>query len=160
MTIRRATIEDAAGIADVQSRTWLDAYAGIVEREKLEARIPGRGERWRRILAAGTPTWVASEGEVVAGIMSAGPSRDEGAAGVGELWMLYVAPAAQGRGIGSALTSCAEDQLRAEGFAAATLWVFEQNAVGRAFYERAGWEPDGAGRDDDWAYEIRYRKSL
>lgn len=162
MIIRRATLEDAVGIADVQSRTWLDAYAGIVKHGKLAEKIAGREQRWREILMGGTPTWVAEEDGVVTGIMSAAMSRDEDTApNTGELWMIYVAPEAQGRGIGTALTGEAVKQLRALGCTAATLWVFEANAGARGFYERMGWTWDGGPPvDDDWGPEIRYRRPL
>jgi RimJ/RimL family protein N-acetyltransferase len=44
------------------------------------------------------------------------------------------------------------------------LWVFEENAESRAFYERLGWRPDGGRQVDDFGgahpIEIRYRRSL
>ncbi|MEO6496314.1 MAG: hypothetical protein ABIO51_02400 [Solirubrobacteraceae bacterium] len=39
MIVRPATLDDAGEIADVQTRTWLDAYAGWV----FEANTQGRG---------------------------------------------------------------------------------------------------------------------
>jgi GNAT superfamily N-acetyltransferase len=53
-----------------------------------------------------------------------------------EVWLddLYVAPAAQGAGVGSALLDVVKAQRRA-GFC---LWVFESNTPARAFYARHG----------------------
>jgi ribosomal protein S18 acetylase RimI-like enzyme len=160
--VRRATVQDAAGIADVQVRTWLVAYADIVDRAKLEARAVGREQRWRETLAGGTPTWVAEEDRRIVGIMSAAPSRDEDAPpGTGEVWMIYVAPEAQRRGIGAALMDEALDRLRALGCETATLWVFEANSAARGFYERMGFAHDGGPpNDDQWAPELRYRRAL
>jgi RimJ/RimL family protein N-acetyltransferase len=50
------------------------------------------------------------------------------------------------------------------GFGSAMLWVLEDNARARAFYEAAGWRPDG-GRQLERIistdlYEVRYAKSL
>jgi GNAT superfamily N-acetyltransferase len=160
--VRRATVQDAAGIADVQVRTWRDAYAGIVASAKLEARAVGREQRWCEILAGGTPTWVAEDDGRIVGTMSAAPSRDDDAPPhTGEVWMMYVAPGVQGRGIGAALMDEALSQLRALGCTTATLWVFEANAAARGFYERMGFAHDGGPPNDDpWAPELRYRRAL
>jgi GNAT superfamily N-acetyltransferase len=160
--VRRATVQDAAGIADVQVRTWRDAYAGIVEREKLEARAVGREQHWREILSGGTPTWVADDDGRIVGTMSAAASRDDDAAPhTGEVWLMYVAPEAQGRGIGAALMNEALGRLRALGCETATLWVFEANTAARRFYERMGFAHDGGPPNDDpWAPELRYRRRL
>jgi hypothetical protein len=55
------------------------------------------------------------------------------------------------------LLAAAEDALRP---GTATLWVIERNLVGRSFYERAGWAPDGSRRDAVWGPEVRYAKAL
>ena len=71
---------------------------------------------------------------------------------------LYVAPAAQGRGVGSALFATAQ-QARPGGF---ELWVFRDNSRARRFYEARGCrvirETDGAGNEErtsDVLYEWR-----
>lgn len=67
----------------------------------------------------------------------------------GVLSQLYVAPAWQGRGIGSALLAAA----RAEAQEPLRLWVFARNARARAFYARAGFEveraTDGSGNEEE-----------
>ena len=62
---------------------------------------------------------------------------------LGDVGSLYVAPAAQGRGVGRRLLTAAEDALRTEGAERAQLWVFAENAPSRHFYAAQGWEPDG-----------------
>ena len=61
----------------------------------------------------------------------------------GEIHMLFVAPSAQGGGVGSALL---EDV--AEGYAAVQLDVNEQNPRARAFYEAKGFEQVGRSELD------------
>jgi GNAT superfamily N-acetyltransferase len=163
VNVRRAGLADAEAIAGVQSRTWFVAYEGIVAREVMEERARDRAQRWREHLRQGTPTWVAEDDGAVHGIMSAGPSRDADAPpATGELWMLYVAPEAQGRGTGQLLLEEALGVLRRAGFERATLWVFAANAAGRAFYEHMGWVHDAAAgvKDDPWAPEVRYQRNL
>ena len=36
--------------------------------------------------------------------------------------------------------------MRSAGFRRATLWVIEENAEARRFYEAAGWRPDGLAK--------------
>ena len=152
MSVRRATPEDAEAVADVQVRTWLDAYTAFVDREKLLAKAVGRDEVWRRRIADGVEVLLAVEGEIVVGIASAADAW---------IQMLYVAPEAQGRGHGSALLDGCLASLRRAGATEATLWVFERNAPARAFYERRGFGHDGSpAESDEWAAKLRYRKPL
>ncbi len=73
-------------------------------------------------------------------------------------------PEAWGSGAGSALMAAVIAALRANGFAAAHLWVLEDNPRARRFYEREGWSPaDGRRREEFLGVpvtEVRYRISL
>ena len=40
------------------------------------------------------------------------------------------------------------DAMRAQGWRRAVLWVLRDNAHARAFYERGGWTPTGAEREE------------
>jgi hypothetical protein len=42
---------------------------------------------------------------------------------------------------------------------AVTLWALETDERARSFYERLGWQPDGARRFDGVA-DVRYRRLL
>jgi hypothetical protein len=54
--------------------------------------------------------------------------------------------------------------LRGADFTTATLWVLGTNARARRFYERRGWQPDGASKLHDWgafvATDLRYNVDL
>ncbi|MCW2992200.1 MAG: acetyltransferase, partial [Solirubrobacterales bacterium] len=162
VTVRRAILADAAGIAEVQTRAWFAAYDGIVERTLMEERVTGREDRWRETLSGGARTWVAVGDGRILGFVSADRSRDDDAAPLtGEIWALYVDPVEQRRGVGWALMDTALDALRASGCRTASLWVFAANGSARAFYERVGWTHDGGpAKDDLWAPEVRYRRAL
>jgi ribosomal protein S18 acetylase RimI-like enzyme len=55
-----------------------------------------------------------------------------------ELYALYVAPAYWSTGAGRALMGRVLEEAQAEGYPRILLWVLEQNAQARRFYERAG----------------------
>jgi ribosomal protein S18 acetylase RimI-like enzyme len=99
----------------------------------------------------------------VQGFASTGPIRDQpdGLVGAGEVFAIYLAPEARGRGFGRALFTHAVDDLRARGFDPIVVWVFEANAGARRFYESAAFRLDGARQPVDFGEvalpEIRYR---
>ena len=66
--------------------------------------------------------------------------------GNGFLRTLYVLPAHQGTGVGSALHDHALERLRALGSREAKLWTLEENHGARRFYEKRGWHPNGETR--------------
>ena len=161
--IRPATVADAEAIGAVQRRTWVHAYADILDVEDLRPAI-GDAARWREALAdEDVATWVWDQDGRIAGFAAAGRSRDgDMAPEVGEVFAIYVDPPAQGAGVGSALLDHAVGWLRDAGFRAAVLWTFEANGGARAFYEHRGWRlvaPDPQ-HVDRWAPEVRYRRAL
>lgn len=101
------------------------------------------------VVLRGDEVWVAEEDRRVLGFA---------ALHADVLAHLYVAPGAQGEGIGTALLAKAKE-LRPAGF---RLWVFQRNGAARGFYERRGLRlvelTDGAGneeREPDALYEWR-----
>jgi GNAT superfamily N-acetyltransferase len=126
--LRRARLEDAEAVADV-------FVAARLEMTYLPLDVPDARRFVTTELVPRLEVWVAEEDGRVVGFAALGDD---------DLDHLYVAPGAQGRGIGSALLARAKDQ-RPDGF---ELWVFQQNTGARRFYERHGcvllYETDGA----------------
>jgi ribosomal protein S18 acetylase RimI-like enzyme len=156
--IRSATSADAAAVARVQVRTWQQAYAHLFPSEKLASHsLEKRTEQWRR-----WPPVVAERNGEIVGFVSVGPSRDEDADG--ELYAIYVDPDHWRTGIGRELLRAGEQRLRQLGETEVVLWVFKDNPGARAFYEAAGWRPDGTTRPTEIfgvsIQEVRYRKTL
>lgn len=96
-TTRHATVDDAAGIADIHVRTWQSAYRGLLPANALaamasEQRLP----MWSRMLShpdSPQRTFVAERNDTLVGFVSIGPAQhvtDNGA--VGELFAMYVDP--------------------------------------------------------------------
>lgn len=166
MAVRPATAADVDAIARVHVATWRHAYRGQLPDAALDALDVGpRQAMWQRILTTAdhpARAFVAVEATAVVGFSACGPLR--GDADLGELYALYVTPAAQGRGHGRQLLQAAEDDLAARGYADAVLWVLATNTPTIGFYEACGWRDDGAEETDVVSgvevRDRRYRKRL
>lgn len=163
MDVREAKREDAEAIEQIRIAGWRTAYRHIYPANELDA-LPVDGSRWADRLETpprGWTTFVAERDGRVAGFAAVGPSRD--IEGLGELFAIYVSPEVWSTGAGRVLLERSERQLASE-YDEAALWVLEDNPRARAFYGRAGWEPDGARKVEPrfgvHAAEVRYRKRL
>ncbi|MFF4582536.1 GNAT family N-acetyltransferase [Streptomyces sp. NPDC001389] len=168
--IRAMGRADIEAVSTIRVRGWRAAYAGLIPRTYLDAMTveddaerrrqwfarPGRTSRDLVALGDGGPV----------GWICLGPCRDElpDRAGAAEVYALYVTPDLIGTGIGRRLLDEAHAGMRDEGFTESVLWVLDGNERARRFYERAGYRPDGAARDDDYdgtaLTELRYRRRL
>ncbi len=83
------------------------------------------------------------------GFVTFGPSRDADTVGLGEIYALYVDPGRYEAGVGRMLMAHARRRLKEQGFEAAVLWVLQGNERAASFYEREGWRPDGATREEE-----------
>lgn len=149
--IRAATEADAPALASIQARSWRWAYGHFIAFEEMP--IAAESEPGLREMAASGAVRVFEQDATVVGYAAVDGD---------ELRSLYVEPAAQGAGVGTRLLADAEDRIRAAGHARAWLYVYADNARGRAFYERHGWrrvgDLVGAGR---WrAPGYRYEREL
>jgi ribosomal protein S18 acetylase RimI-like enzyme len=169
--IRRAREDDALGIASVRVETWRTAYAGLMPEDFLAALNPRDGEQFWRDLIRDLPPdrrpWVieSRDPESVVGFEYSGVARDDDAPpNSGEIYLIYVLQECWSRGLGRQLMAHAERDLMQHGHEIALLWVLERNDRARAFYERHGWQPDGARKPHDFGgvelVEVRYRKLL
>ena len=148
ISVRTASTFDVDAIVEVFLGCWRVSYAAVLPPRLVAAMTDEEADAlWTRVLgeAAGSAVLVAESG--VPGGTLLGVARlavDEGAAGL--VHSLYVAPSAQGRGVGSLLLAAACDALRSAGSLTAHLWVFKDNAPSIAFYRQHGWLPDGQTR--------------
>ena len=138
--IRRATPADAPEV----SRVFVAA------RDQM-AYLPRIDDEHRPLLGS----WFIERGPI---FLDEEEGRVLGFSGVkdGELTHLYVDPAAQNRGVGTALL----DHAKAESPDGLFLWVFQKNEGARRFYERHGFRlaelTDGSGnmeKEPDARYE-------
>jgi ribosomal protein S18 acetylase RimI-like enzyme len=167
MLIRAAAAADAMAVARVHVRSWQAAYRNLLPDEYLDQLRPeDRAQRYDFATAdrAKPQTMVALEDGLIRGFATTMPSRDSDLPDYGELCALYVDPECWGHGLGKALVSAASEQLAAQGFENALLWVLAGNVRADRFYRGDQWTPDGAQRTDTvWGVkveEVRYRRKL
>ncbi len=150
--VRPAAPEDSRAIAQAHVETWRVAYKGIVPDAYLATlSVERREPMWRERLAARPPghqTVVGLAGGAVVGFSSVGPMRGEMAGYTGEIYAIYVLPAYWKTGLGRELFLTSARFLASVGHLNMGLWVLEDNAQGRAFYERMGGKPLGLTLDD------------
>lgn len=150
--IRRATVADAEAGARCQLTCWREAYAGLIDPERLAEKtsdVDLRVERWTSRLEEGVLRWVAVNPDPAAGLQdrvigfaSPGPTRDEDAPTPLELYAIYVREKWWGSGLAHRLMEVAV------GKEPASLWVLEPNERAKAFYRRQGFAEDGSRLDE------------
>ncbi|GAA4117876.1 hypothetical protein GCM10022415_16170 [Knoellia locipacati] len=141
--LRVATRDDLAAVQDLFWECWTTSYAVFAPAEAL-ARLPREDADalWSDALGQGETLVAVGGSDEVLGVVRFTAEDDRLA-----VHSLYVAPAAQGRGIGGLLLDAAD--AAAGEVSGSDLWVFTHNASARAFYEARGWRPDGGTRVDD-----------
>jgi len=174
--VRPATAADVEEIVRIQSSTWEAAYAELVPQAALaQLSSPGARQAWAAAVTAGggSRVLVATEGGWTVGFCAAAPAQDptgsadtaaaaatDATAEIGdpdarpeigvehwaEIGALLVEPRWGRRGHGGRLLATAAHALRQDGALYGLAWVPEADAASRAFYARAGWEPDGTVR--------------
>jgi len=142
--IRRAEVSDADDIAGIHVRSYQHAYKSLMQSEYLESlTVEKQTAKWQKWLEGGT-TLVAESEQKLLGFCSVGETRDEDLGpSVGEVYALYIEPGLWRGGIGTNLCNAGLQTLWEAGFERVMLWVLAENVVGRGFYEKHGFSPDG-----------------
>jgi ribosomal protein S18 acetylase RimI-like enzyme len=138
---------DVLPMAKVHIASWRESYAGLLPDAMLAGlSIADEAIRWQRMLDrprtwGGAVSFVADQNGSVVGYGLCGeqrtaPLRDHGF--TSEISELYVLRSAQRKGAGTELMKAMAGALRKRGHCALSLWVLQQNAPARRFYERLG----------------------
>ncbi len=142
--IRLAGPDDAAAIAAI--------YAPYVSETPMsfEETPPDAAEMARRIAGDGRglhPWLVAEQDGSILGFASSSPFRTRPAYRWTAETGVYLAPGAQGRGLGAALMERLIDLLARQGFTAAVAGITMPNAASVALHEKLGFTPCATYRD-------------
>jgi diamine N-acetyltransferase len=149
VTIRTATVADAAVVADLARRTFYDTFAATNDATDMALHLAsayGVDQQTRELNDRDITTLLVEvDGQPVAYAQVRGDHVPDCVTGPSplELWRFYVDRGWHGRGIAQALMERVRATARARG--AKTLWlgVWERNDRARAFYAKCGFT--GAG---------------
>ncbi|WP_075217312.1 GNAT family N-acetyltransferase [Mongoliimonas terrestris] len=137
--IRRARLEDAAGIAAVHDQAWRNAYRGILPGLDLERMVERRGPAWwSKALRRQVVVLVLEVDGQVVGYATVGPSRMRTLPYKGEIYEIYLLPQYQGVGLGRRLFQAARRTLSELKFAGLAVRALRANAGAVNFYRRLG----------------------
>jgi tRNA dimethylallyltransferase len=137
IVLRRAGPEEVEALFEVQRDASLAALGHIYPPDRYPFPDDAVRERWREALEGGSEIVVAER-----------DGRAIGLAAWADGWLdgLYVTPEHWGEGVADRLHDTAVKAISDSGARAARLWVLEDNARARRFYERRGWHADGSER--------------
>lgn len=135
--LRDGAAGDAEVAAAIQERASTAAFAHIFPPDRYPFPRDEIRDRWSSLLTGEHRVLVAEREDEAVGV-----------AAVRSGWLdgLYVVPESWGSGVAARLHDAALDHCRSLGDRECRLWVLEQNARARRFYERRGWELDGTTR--------------
>jgi ribosomal protein S18 acetylase RimI-like enzyme len=139
LTIRKAEIEDAAAIANVQVESWKTTYAGIVSDVFLASlNKEVRTQSWQeQTLTANISILVAEDETGIFGFAAGGKIREKLDDYDAELYAIYLLRERQKQGAGRTLCLTLASALQTKGLTSMIVWVLEQNPS-VSFYERLG----------------------
>ena len=144
MPIRRAVFDDADTIGLVHVKSWQANYDHIFDNAWLAQLDPvRRADWWRAYLGDSDTLAFVAENDVgkIVGFASAGDCRTPSDIYTSELYAIYLLKSAIGQGLGSQLFDAVCSALVENGHQHMLLWVLEDNAVARRFYEHKGGQP-------------------
>lgn len=142
--IRLATGADAAAIASIYAPYVTDTFVSF------EEAAPGPAEMAQRMAGDGSglhPWLVAEDGGVVIGFASSSAFRSRPAYRWTVETGVYLAPQAQGRGLGRALMERVLELLTHQGFTAVVAGITLPNPASVALHEKLGFAPCATYRD-------------
>ena len=141
MIVRRATPSDAAALAELAARTFIDTFAAQNRPEDIEAYVAetyGVAQQLREI----DDTLVVEDGGAL--IAFAQLHRSDSPYGDVELGRFYVDRAHHGRGIARMLMDAVLAAARTLGGRKLWLGVWEHNPRAIRFYEKCGFADEGS----------------
>jgi ribosomal protein S18 acetylase RimI-like enzyme len=162
-SVRPATVEDAFAIGQVHAESSRGTYQGIFPEAWLSRfSVEERARRWKERLTAPDPRDVSlagcDESGRIVGFLSGGAERTGQLGCEGELYAIYLLPAAQRQGLGRLLVKRLVAALRPMGINSMAVWVLARNPAVR-FYEGLGGKRIAERQHEragEWFEEIAY----
>lgn len=158
IVVRNAVASDAPRLGEVFDAAVLDGWTHLERIEEIVPMFPP--EFWVEAVTETGSADVLLVAELDGRVVGySGTHGDDG-----ELYVLFVHPAAGGRGIGRRLLEAAEADLRARGRDEVFLWTHDADTRAQHVYAAAGYTPTGARRNGEihgrHYVEVELRKPL
>ncbi len=155
ITIRKASVDDAAEIANVHINSWREAYKGLLPQEFLDERplnFKNRYELWKKVTQNFEQVTLVAESvdHGIVGFVNGTHGRDEDKKDWCEVWCIYLLEKYHGKKIGLNLLKQYFDALIDKGFSKGYLWVLDNNPT-ISFYEKVGGRYSGRDKEDEIA---------
>jgi L-amino acid N-acyltransferase YncA len=146
MIIRPLEVRDLTDVAAL----WNPVIRGSAITFTTEEKTQGGLALW---LSAGPPRIAATDGDALLGFVAAGPFRS--GPGYARIWehTVFVAPAAQGRGVGAALMAAMVDAARAARIGSLIGGISGENTPAIAFHARLGFAEVGRVPRAGWKFD-------
>lgn len=149
--LREAGADDAAALALVGAATFLETFAGVLDRAAIVGHCARAhtADSYARYLERGARAWLAEVdhgGAPIGYALVATPDLPGAQDGDIELKRIYTLSRFHGDGVGAALMTAAVDA--AQGFRRLLLGVYAQNARAIAFYTKSGFAQIGVRQFD------------
>ena len=141
LEIRRATLDDLESMTSVYTAAWRQGFqdmftAAVFARDDFAS---DRATECRDALTNDlTDTFVAEGDQSLVGFAAA--HIQHSGADLSDIWLH---PNSWGTGVGGALVSTIEEELRSIGGTHLTTWVPEDSPSGRRFFDKLGWRATG-----------------
>ena len=168
--IRLADKNDAMRVAEIIVYGWRFAYSNIID-EKILYKNLSVVKRYHSLIETLEKEhnfYVYEDNDILKGIFVIGDSREDEDKNIDygnvtlELNAIYVEPAFKHQGIGSKLIEECEALAKSKDKKEIKLWVLDDNAIARAFYEKHGFELTDSKKklEQLGANEVRYQKRV
>jgi RimJ/RimL family protein N-acetyltransferase len=157
--IRYANKEDADILGLINSKSAQQGFKGIIPDDFLKEKFSHerlRDRLYKELEEGSTTSCIIFSDDVPAGMLTIGKDdhkqRDDSEI---DLWRVYLLPEYWGKNIAGELIDWVTEELRRKGYKKIGLWVVEENARARRFYEKAGFIHVGEIRNINPGRELR-----
>lgn len=154
--------DDRNQISRIYEESWKHAYKDIIPQAYLDS-IP-QGAWINGIDDPSRHTLICLENDTIVGTSSVCKSRFSEYPEHGEVISIYFLPEYMHKGMGHSLMTAALEELKSLGFKDVFLWVLEDNAPARHFYEKFGFTCTNDYHEDNiggkFLREVRYEYHL
>lgn len=163
VVLQKACERDYAAIGHVIYTAWQETYKGLINDGFLNSATEEMfiGSAKKRTT---DKTIICFDGNMPVGVCIYIKARDKDLAPCcGEVQAIYILDEYKKMGLGRKLIEAAENELRALGFTAVSLWVLKGNEKAIGFYKHMGYSFDG--KEQSYTYitpvtELRMTKEL